>query len=133
MGLQVKLGDQADKEMLRHSFGIAVVVTLLSCVQLFAAPWNATSWTAACQASLSFTISWSLLKFMSTELVILSNHHNLCHSFLLLPSIFPSLRVFTNELTLCIRWPEYWNFSISLSNEYPGLIKVHSLFRFPFT
>ena len=88
-------------------------------VQLFATPW-----TAACQASLSFTISQSLFKFMSTESVMPSNHLILCHLLLLLPSIFPSIRVFSNELALCIRWPKFWSFtlSISSSNEYSGLI-----------
>ena len=84
---------------------------------LFAAPW-----TAAHQASLSFTISWSLFKLMSIQLLRPSNHLVLCHPLLLLPSIFPSIRVFYNELALHIRWPEYWSFSISLSNEYSGLI-----------
>ena len=81
-----------------------------------------TLWTAAHQASLSF-ISRSLLKLMSIELVIPSNHLILCHP-LLLPSIFPSIRVFSNESVLCIRWPKYWSFSfnISPSNEYSGLI-----------
>ena len=94
-----------------------VVVQSLSHVWLFA-----TLWTVAYQASLSFTISQSLLKFMSTELVILSNHLILCHSLLLLPSIFPSIRVFSNELALRIRWPKYWSFSISPCLEYSGLI-----------
>ena len=79
-------------------------------------------WTAACQGSLSFTISWSLLKLMSIESVMLSNHLILCHPLLLLPSIFPSIRVFSNELALRIRWPKYWTFSISPSNEYSGLM-----------
>ena len=81
-------------------------------------------WTAACQASLSFIISWNLLKLMSTELMMPSNHLILCHPLLLLPSIFPSIRVFSNEPVLCIRWPKYWSssFSISPSNEYSGLI-----------
>ena len=81
-------------------------------------------WTAACQASLSFTISWSLLKLMSIESVMLSNDLILCHPLLLLPLIFPSMRVFSNELVLHIRWPKYWSlsFSISPSNEYSGLI-----------
>ena len=78
----------------------------------------------ACQAPLSSTISWSLLKFMTTELVMLSNHLILCHSLVLLLSIFPSLRVFSNESAFCIRWPKYWSFSFSISpsNEHPGLI-----------
>ena len=83
-----------------------------------------TPWTAACQASLSTTNSRSLLKLMSIESVMPSNHLILCGPFLLPPSIFPSIRVFSNELVLCIRWPKYWSFSfnISPSNEYPGLI-----------
>ena len=83
-----------------------------------------TPWTGACQASLSFTISWSFLKCMSIESVMPSNHLILCHPLLLLPSIFPSIRVFFNDSALCIRWPKYWNFSfnISPSNEHPGLI-----------
>ena len=91
----------------------------LSLVQLFASPW-----TAACQASLSITSSQSLLKLMSIESVMPSNHLILCHPLLLLLSIFPSIRVFSNESVLCIRWPKYWSFSfnISPSNEYLGLI-----------
>ena len=81
-----------------------------------------TPWTAARQASLSITNSWSLLKLMSIDSVMPSNHLILCHPLILLPSIFPSIRVFSNELALCIRWPEYWSFSISPSNEYSGLI-----------
>ena len=83
----------------------------------------ATSWTAACQPALSFTISWSLLKLMSIELVMPSNHLILCHP-LLPPSIFPRIRVFSNESVLCIRWIKCWSFSfhISPSNEYSGLI-----------
>ena len=77
--------------------------------------------TAACQTSLSFTISQSLLKLMSIESMIPSNHLILCHPLLLLPSIFPSITVFFNELALYIRWPKYWSFSISPSNEYSGL------------
>ena len=94
------------------------VIQLLSHVQLFATPW-----TIACQASLSFTISWSLLKLMSIESVMPSNLLILCHPLLLLPSIFPSIRVFSNE-SVCIRWPKYWsfNFSISPSSEYLWLI-----------
>ena len=94
-------------------------VQLLSHVRLFATPW-----TAACQASLSITNCWSPPKPMSIESVMPSNHLILCHSLLLLPSIFPSIRVFSNESALRIRWPKYWSFSfsISLSNEHPGLI-----------
>ena len=82
----------------------------------------ATPWTAAHQASLSFTIFWSLLKLMSIESVMPSNLLILCHRLLLLPSIFPSIRVFSNELALHIKWPKYWSFSISPSSEYSGLI-----------
>ena len=94
-------------------------VQSLSCVRLFATPW-----AAACQASLSITNAWSLLKLMSTELMMPSNHLILCHALILLHSIFPSIRVFSNEPVLCIRWPNYWSFSfsISLSNEYSGLV-----------
>ena len=83
-----------------------------------------TPWVAAHQASLSITNSWSSLKFMSIESVMLSSHLILCHPLLLPPSIFPSIRVFSNESVLRIRWPKYWSFSfsISLSNEHPGLI-----------
>ena len=94
-----------------------VVVQSFSCVRLFATPW-----TAACQASLSFTISWSLLKLMSIELMMPTNHLVLCHPLLILPSIFPSIRIFSSELALCIRWSKYWSFSISPSYEYSGLI-----------
>ena len=94
-------------------------VQSLCCVQLFATPW-----TAALQASLSITNSQSLLKFMSIELLMPSNHLMLCHSLLLPPTIFLSIRVFSNESGLCIRWPKYWcfSFNISPSNEYSGLI-----------
>ena len=83
-----------------------------------------TPWTAAHQASLSFTVSHSLPKLMSVESVMPSNHLILCHPLPLLPSIFPSIRVFSNESALCIRWPKCWSFSfnISPSNEHPGLI-----------
>ena len=86
----------------------------------------ATPWTAARQASLSITNSRSLLKLMSIKLVMPSNHLILCHPLLPLPSIFPSIRVFSNESALCIRWPKYWSFSfnISLSNEHSGLISI---------
>ena len=95
------------------------VVQLPSHVQLFA-----TTWTTAHQASMSFTISLSFLKLMSIQSVMPSNHLILCHPLLLLPSIFPSIRVFSNESVLHIRWPEYWSFSFSISpsNEHPGLI-----------
>ena len=98
-------------------FGISV--QLLSCVRLFATPW-----TAAHQASLSIIKSWSLLKLISIELVMPSNHLILCCPLLLPPSIFPSIRVFSDESVLRIRWPKYWRFSFSISpaNEYSGLI-----------
>ena len=91
----------------------------LSCVRLFATPW-----TAARQASLSITNFQSLLKLMPIELVMLSNHLIFCHPLLLLPLIFPSIRVFSNESVLCIKWPKYWSFSFSISpsNEYLELI-----------
>ena len=94
-------------------------VQSLSRVWLFATPW-----TAACQASLSFTSSRSLLKLLSIKSVMPSNHLILCCPLLLLPSIFPSIRGFSIESVLCIRWPKYWSFSFSISpsNEYSGLI-----------
>ena len=94
-------------------------VQLLSRVRLFATPWM-----AAHQASLSITNSWNLFKLMFIESVMPSNHLILCHPLLLLPSIFSSVRVFSNESALCIRWPKYWScsFNISPSNEHPGLI-----------
>ena len=96
-----------------------ISVQLLSCVRLFE-----TSWTAAGQASLSITNSQSSLKLMSIESVIPSNHLSLCHPLLLPPSTVPSIRVFSSESALCIRWPNYWSFSfnISPSNEHSGLI-----------
>ena len=94
-------------------------VQSLSHVRLFATPW-----TAACQASLSITNSWSLLELMSIESVMPSTHLILCRPLLLPPSIFPSIRVFSTESALRIRWPKYWSFSLSISpsNEYTGLI-----------
>ena len=103
-------------------FSVVAVVQSLNHVQLFAAPW-----TAAHQAPLLFNVSGSLPKFMSIERVMPSNHLTLCHPILLLPSIFPSIRVFSNESTLPIRWPKYWSFSISPSNEYSGLISFRIL------
>ena len=101
-----------------------IVVQSLSRVRLFVTPW-----TAAYQASLSFTISQSLLRFMSIESVMPSNHLFLCHPPLLLPSIFPNIRVFSSELALGIRGPKDWNFSFSISppSEYSGLIsfRIH--------
>ena len=97
---------------------IVIVVHLLSSVQLFVTPWP-----AACQASLSY-ISWSLLKLMSIDSVIPSNRFILCCPLLILPSIFPSIKVFSKESVLPIRWPKYWSFSFSInpSNDYSGLI-----------
>ena len=102
-----------------HLLIIISSVQSLSRVQLFVTPW-----TAARQASLSITISRNLLKLMSIKLVMPSNHLILCHLLLLLPLIFPSIRVFSNESVLGIRWPKYWSlsFSISPSNEYSVLI-----------
>ena len=101
------------------SYVYTIVVVSVS-VRLFVTPW-----TSVCQAPLSSAISQSLLKFMSVEAVILSNHLILCcNPLLLLASLFPSIRVFSNELTLCIRWPKYWSFSFSIRpyNKYSGLI-----------
>ena len=100
---------------------ILTVIQSLSHVWLFATPW-----TAACHASLSFIISQSLLKLMSIESMMSSNHHILCHVLLFLPSVFPRIRVFSNESVLSIRWPKYWSssFSISSANEYSGLKSV---------
>ena len=96
-------------------------VQSLSSVQL-----SVTPWTAAPQASLSITSSQRLLKLMSIELVMSSNHLILCHPLLFLPSVFPSIKVFSNESLLCIRWPKYWSFSFSISpsSEHPGLISL---------
>ena len=98
---------------------VCVCVPSLSHVRLFVTPWTITH-----QVSLSFSVSRSLLKFMSIKSVILSNHFILCLSFLLLLSIFPSIRVFSSESALRINWPKYWsfNFSIGPSNKYSGLI-----------
>ena len=112
---------QGTSVQLLEIFSVSGVSSIqsLSHVQLFAAPW-----TAAHQVSLSIASCQSLLKLMSIESVRPSNHLILCHPLLLLPLIFPSLRVFSNESVLCIRWPEYcsFNFSISPSNAYSGLI-----------
>ena len=104
---------------------IHVLLTQFSSVQSLSRVWLfATPWTAAVQASLSITNSWILLTLMSIKSVMPSNHLIFCHLLLLLPSIFPSIRVFSKELVLFIMWPKYWsfNFSISSSNEYSGLI-----------
>ena len=102
-----------------HPHQVFSSVQSLSRVRLFETPW-----AAACQASLSFTIFWNLLKLMSIKSVMPSNNLTLCRPLLLLPSIFPSIRVFPNESVLHIRWPKYWNFSFSISpsREYSGLI-----------
>ena len=111
--------DANDQGHLGKSYVNYVVFQSLSHDWLFLTPW-----TAACQASLSFTISQSLLKLMSIESVMPSNHLILCCLLLLLPSIFPSIKFFSNESAFRIRWPEYWSFSFSISssNEYSGLI-----------
>ena len=101
---------------MRQNISEDMLLLSLSPVCLFANPW-----TAALRVSLSFTVSWSLFKLMFIELMMLSDHLNLCHLLPLLP-IFPSIRVFSNESVICIRWPKYWSFSISPSNEYSGLI-----------
>ena len=104
--------------------GAGIVVQSFSRVRLFVTPW-----TAAHQASLSITNSWSLFKLISIESVMQSNCLILCHPLLILPSIFPSIRIFSNEAVLCIRWPNYdsFSFSISPSTEYSGLIsfRIH--------
>ena len=105
---------------MKNSFNhVVVVVQLPSHVRLFATPW-----AAACQASLSFTVSPSLLKLISIESMIPSNHLILCRPLLLLSSVFPSIRIFSSEQALYIRWPKYWSFSfdVSPSNDYSGLI-----------
>ena len=109
---------------LLHSIFSSDIEGLIS-VQLFTRVWLfVTPWTAAHQASLSITNSWSLLKLMSIKSVVRSNYLILCHPLLLSPSIFPSIRVFSNESALRSRWPKYWSFSFSInsSNEYSGLI-----------
>ena len=107
----------------RLRFSSVQFSSVLSRVWLFATPW-----TTARQASLSITSSWNLPKLMSIKLVIPSNHLILCHPLLLLPSIFPSIRVFSDEPVLLIRWPKYWSFSfnISPSSEYSGLISYRT-------
>ena len=119
-----KLGKEYDKEAYCHSVCFTYMqswVQLLSLVCLFVTPCS-----AACQASISITNSQSLLKFMSIESVMPSSHLILCHPILLLPSIIPSIRVFSNKSALCIMWPKYWSFNSSISppNEYSGLIPL---------
>ena len=104
-------------QLFKSSLGHSVVSQSPGHVWLFATPG-----TAARQASLSFTVSWSLLKLMFIESVMSSNYLNFCRPLLLLPSVFPSIRVFSNESALQIRWPKYWSFRFSLSSEYSGLI-----------
>ena len=116
----MSIGRQMDKKVVVHIQNeIFSSVQSLSCVLLFVTPR-----TTARQASLSITSSRSLPKPLSVESVIPSNHLILCHPFIFLPSVFPSIRVFSNESALCIRWPKYWSFSFSISpsNEYSGLI-----------
>ena len=112
-------GYQTMTSSLKWRLLLQVVVQSISPVQLFVTPW-----TAACQASLSITNSQSLFRFMSTESLMPSNHLVLCRPLLLMPSIFPSISVFSNESALFIRWPKYWNFSFNISpaNGYSGLI-----------
>ena len=127
--ISVFCGDDLGK-LSRKTFGgiahVPKVMKFISTVvaQSLSRVWLlATLWTAALQASLSFPISWSLFKLISIELMMPSNHFIFCHP-LLLPTLFCSIRVFSNELALCIRWPKYWSFSfnISPSTEYSGLI-----------
>ena len=103
------------------SFILIIVILSLSCAQLFSIPW-----AAARLAPMFSTISWNLLKLMSIELVMLSNHLILCCPHPLLPSVFPSIRIFFNVSTLHIRWPKYWSFIISPSNEYSELISFRN-------
>ena len=116
---------QSSEHLSRMITLTGIVVQSFGHVQLFATPW-----TAAEQAPLSSTVAQSLFKCMPVELVMHSNHLILCHPLFLLPSIFPTIRVFSNELALCIRWPEYWSFSFSFSispfNEYSGLISFRT-------
>ena len=102
---------------------LVIVVQSLSCVQLFVTPWTATN-----QASLSFTLFWSLLKLMSIESMMPSNHLILSHPLHLLPSIFPSIRVFSSESALHIMWPQYWSFSFSISPFSLTTIGKHQVF-----
>ena len=123
----MKVNEESEKTDLKLNIQKTMIMTsspihsvqLLSHVEHFATPW-----TEACQASLSITNFRSLLKLMSIESMMPSNHLILCHPLLLLPSIFPSIRVFSNESVLCIRWPKYCSFSFSInpSKEYSGLI-----------
>ena len=106
---------------MKISLSMYAVVQLLSHVQLLATPWS-----AACQASLSFTMSWSLVKLTSIESVMPSNHLILCHSLLLPPSVFPSIRVVSNRLSFRIRWLKYWGFCFRPAREHSGLISFRT-------
>ena len=119
LGSKIIADGDCSHEMERHLLLGREAMTNLIVVQSLSHVWPfATPWTVACQASLSFTISWSL----SIELVVPSNYLDVCHPLLLLLSIFPSIRVFSNKTAFCIRWPKYWSFSFSISpsNEYSG-------------
>ena len=118
---QTQLSDWTELNWCKLFSNSVALVQSLSCVWLFATPW-----VAAQQASLSITIYWSLLKLMSTESVMPSNHLILCRPLLLLPTFFPNIRVFSNKSALPNRWPKYWSFSFSVSpsNEYSGLISL---------
>ena len=123
MGGRENIGCQIGRQKDCTSCGRQYSIYLFSSVRLLSRVWLfATPWTTARQASLSFTISWNLLKLMSIQLVMPSNHLIFCHP-LLLPSIFPCIRVFSSELALLVRWPKYWSFSFSISpsNEYSML------------
>ena len=113
-------GNKIFKEVIMLKWGFCCSVTK-------SYPLCVTPWTAAPQASLSFTITQSLLKLISTVSVMPSNHLVLCHPLLLLPSMFPSIRMFSGESALYIRWPKYWSFSISPSNKYSGFVsfRIH--------
>ena len=117
IGVQILSGKEVEWEDNNVVDLTSIVFQLLSHVQLFVTPW-----TTACQASLSFVISWNWLKLTSIESMMPYNHLILCFLLLLLPSIFPSISVFSDKSAFCIRWPKYWSFSISPSNEYSGLI-----------
>ena len=121
----IKLLNDSAKKVSNTPTNLRLVADIISSVQsLNRVPFFATPWTEACQASLSITNSWSLLRLMSIESVMPSNHLILCHPLLLLPSIFPSIMVFSNESALRIRWPKYWSFDFNIgpSNEDSGLI-----------
>ena len=125
---QAKVMDISELENKTHKKAANILTVLFSSVQSLSHVWLfVTPWTTAYQASLSITNSRSLAKLMSTESVMPSNHLILCHPLLFLPSIFPSIRVFSNKSAVHIRWPKYWSFSfnISPSNEHPpGLISL---------